>query len=289
MRRFLWIALIFGAGVAALMAASLILQQHANRKITGSREDLRTPVASVRQALIDWDYDELTEHTSAIPKRAFQQMFDDANGGDPDRVRKFNGVLAAMDAFPSIRFANIRPTRVDVAYEVQDGTTVTSAVTSFVATDAGFFLRTVRFPVSSADEGAIGEITFQEGDNVSLVAVLDKLSDVLTAGNLNDFRSLMATDHPMVNGEARQLLDDMRAQVMACRTSRLRKMLPVVGRLPRGTRWLRLVVGGEVDQKRLWLDMDVVPGKPTRLRSLRAGVIEKRRRTETPAEDAPAP
>jgi len=289
MRRFLWIALIFGGGIAALMVASIVLQQQADKKGAGSSEDLHTLVANVRQALTDWDYDKLRLHTSDIPKRVFQQMFDDANGGDLDRVRKFKGVLSAMDVFPSIRFPNIRPTRVDVSYEVEDGPAAAKPVTSFVARDDGFFLRTVRFPVSSADEGPTGEITFHEGDNISFVNLLEKLSDVLTAGKLEDFRSLMAVDHTMVDGEARQLLDDMRAQVMACRTNRLKKMLPLMGSLPRGTKWLRLLVIGEVEEKRLWIEMEVVPGTSARLRKFRAGVIKKRARTKKPAENPPAP
>ena len=289
MRRFLWITFIFGGGIAALMVASIVLQQQSNKKGAGSSEDLHTLVANVRQALTDWDYDKLSRHTSDIPKRVFQQMFDDANGGDPDRVRKFKGVLSAMDVFPSIRFPNIRPTRVDVAYEVEDGTAAAKPVTSFANRDDGFFLRTVRFPVSSADEGTTGVITFHEGDNISLVDVLETLSDVLTAGKLDDFRSLMAVDRPMVDGEAMQLLDDMRAQMMACRTNRLRKMLPLVGPLPRGTKWFRLLVIGEVDEKRLWIEMEVVPGKSARLRKFRAGLMKKRRRTEGPAEKPPAP
>ena len=68
-----------------------------------------------------------------------------------------------------------------------------------------------------------------------------------------------------------------------------RKMLPLMGPLPRGTKWLRILIVGEVDEKRLWIDMEVIPGKSARLRNFRAGVIEKPRRTEEPAEKPPSP
>jgi hypothetical protein len=71
------------------------------------------------------------------------------------------------------------------------------------------------------------------------------------------------------------MFDDLRAQVMACRSDRLRKLVPTVGRLPQGTQWFRVFVLGAVDDRRIFLDLDVAPGTTVQIRRFRAGVAKE--------------
>jgi hypothetical protein len=283
MKRFLWIALIFGGGVGALMVALialwpsiLLFQQRGGRPV----DDLKSAVTGVREALAEWNYEKLTCYTDDVPKDLYQKMFDDANGGNPDLRRKLNGVLASMDVFPSVRFTEVKPQRVEVNYEVADGTSMALASTRFAPdNNVGWFMKSMRFPVASTDNLTLSPIVFHEEDNVSLVDVVDKLFDTLMGGSSEEFRSLMMLkDRPAE--ETTKVFDDIRAQVMACRSDRLRKLVPTVGRLPKGTKWFRVFVLASVDEKRMFVDLDIVPGKDVRIRRFRAGLA--RDRTEPP-------
>ena len=310
--RFVWIAIFaFGAGVAALMAASVLLHRTA---AVAAPEDLKTSVMGVRQAMTEWSWEKLTKYTSDIPGEIYQQMFDDANAGDPARANKFKGVLSAMDTFPSIRFPNIKPDRVDVNYEVEDGTSASCPTASFVRREEGYFLRIMRFRIASTetppdapivfregDNVALDEtvekltetppdapIVFREGDNVALDETVEKLFDTLTRGTLDEFRTLMMLKEDLSRKEVMTRLDEVRALVMTYRDSRLRKMIPKVGPLPRGTKWFRVFVAGEVDGKKLWLDMTVVPGDPVRFRNFNAGLVKERRLPKKQPSKPPA-
>lgn len=273
-RRFVWIAIFaFGAGVAALMAASVLLHRTA---AVAAPEDLKTSVMGVRQAMTEWSWEKLTKYTSDIPRETYQQMFDDANAGDPARANKFKGVLSAMDTFPSMRFPNIKPDRVDVNYEVEDGTSASCPTAVFVPREEGYFLRVMRFRIASTETSPDAPIVFREGDNVALDETVEKLFDTLTRGTLDEFRTLMMLKEDLSRKEVMTRLDEVRALVMTYRDSRLRKMIPKVGPLPRGTKWFRVFVAGEVDGKKLWLDMTVVPGDPVRFRNFNAGLVKKR-------------
>ncbi|KPJ57621.1 MAG: hypothetical protein AMS16_01245 [Planctomycetes bacterium DG_58] len=283
-RRFLWVAIFaLGAGVAALMAASVMLHRAVGVAGPG---DLKTPVMGLRQAMTEWNWEKLTTYTSDIPRETYQQMFDDANAGDPARASKLKGVLSAMDTFPSIRFPNIEPERVDVNYEVADGTSAAMATVSFVPREQGYFLRVVRFPVISTEKRPDATIVFREGDNVALDDALEKLFDTLTRGTLDEFRALMMLGDDLSRKDVMARLDETRALVMTYRDSRLRKMIPKVGPLPHGTKWFRVLVVGEVDDKNLWLDMTVVPGDPVRFRSFKAGRMKER---QSPTKQPPTP
>jgi len=289
MKRFLWIALIFGGGVMALMLASIILghfQQKVKESGAASQADLKAAVTAVRRALADWDYEELTRHTSGVPRQAYQQMFDDAHGDNPDRLRKLKGMFSAMDAFPSIRFPKIQPERVDVNYEVIDETSTTRPAVSGVRKEGGFFLQAVGFPVASTENRLDAPIVFREGVSVSLHDTAERFFNSLASERIDDFLAMMMLENEP-KPDATKLLNYIRTQVMTCHADRLKEMLPEVGCLPRGTRWFRLVVVGQVDQKRPWLDMEVVPGDPVRVRRFRAGLIERPERREKPPVKPP--
>lgn len=275
MRRFLWIAMIFGGGIAALMVAAIALHHQSLSMGPGLRQDLKTTVKELRTAFGTWEYEQVTQYTSDMSRRAFQQIFDNAHGGDPYRTRMFAGALASMDAFPSVRFRDVKPEQVDVSYEAWDGTSGTKPETSFIPRGEGWFLRRAQFPVTSTDKNGLSPLVFHEGDNLSLEEGVEKLFDTLTTGSLEDFRSLMMLEPAVEKSEVVRLLDDIRAQVLSCRASRLKKLLPRLGPLPRGVRWFRILVVAEIDEKKLWLDMEVVPGEVVRFRSFRSGLIKE--------------
>ena len=293
MRRLVWVAIVvFGGGITALMVASLLLHRAAGTAASG---DLKTAVTGLREALSRWDYEDVTRHTTDIPRQAYQQMFDDANGGDPVRRSHFEGLLSSMDTFPSVRFTDVRPERVDVSYEVSDGTSATKPVTSFVPHEGAYFLHAARFPVASTAPSSGVEIVFHEGDNLPLDAAVEKLFDTLTTGSVDEFRTLMTMKEETPAREVTKRLDQLRALVMTCRDARIRKMIPRVGPPPRGTRWFRILVAAEVDEKRLWLEMTVIPGTPVRFGDFKAGLIkgpvvpEPPPASPTPAPTSPGP
>jgi hypothetical protein len=284
MKRFIWITLLAGGAVIALMAASLILG-HLQEKAakSGPGPDLKDSVATLRKAFTDWDY-ALARRISDIPPETYQQLFDDAHSDNSTLRRRFQGVLASMDAFPSIRFSGSTPEQASVAYETVDGTSLTKPVVVGRWKDGGFHLVAARFFTASTDNSSTRPISFHEGDNLSLEDVTEKLFTSLTSTEPRDFTTLMMLDNATAPNVTRQL-DDVRAQVMACRADRLKQLLPRVERLPRGTRSFQLAVRGTVDEKRLWLDLLVVPGNPVRMRHFRAGLIEK---SEPPVKAPPA-
>ena len=69
---------------------------------------------------------------------------------------------------------------------------------------------------------------------------------------------------------------------MSCRSDRLRKLVPVVGALPRGTRRFHVIALGRVDDRRIYLDLDVVPGNPAQIRSFPAGPARETAGTPAP-------
>lgn len=256
MRRLLWIALGLGGGlIITLMVASLLLQQQAGKVV----EDLRAPVASLRDALQAWDPDAISACTDAIPDALYLRWFEDYHSGDPQRRRMVEGIFASMAVFPSVRFDGARPDRVDVQYEIHDGSARALAAAGFVPRpEGGWSLKSVRFPVASDDNVSTAPIVFCEGDNVSLSATVDRLLETLMGGSPESFRALMMLPDNETARAAR-LLDDTRTQVMNCRSDRLNRMLPTVGPLPRGTRWFRVIVAAKIDGKPLRLDLIIEP------------------------------
>ena len=286
MRRLMWVAIVvFGGGITALMVASLLLQRAAGTAPPG---DLKTSVTGLREALTDWDYEKVARHTGDITRPVYQQMFDDANGDDADRRSRFAGVLSSMDTFPSMRFTRMKPERVDVHYEVSDGTSTARPVTSFIPREGGYFLHAARFPVTSTAPSTGAPIVFHPGDNLPLSQAVETLFDTLTSGSVDDFRTLMSLNPKLSAEDVMKRLDQVRALVMTLRDARLRKMLPEVGPLPRGTQWFRVLVVGEVDAKRLWLELTVIPGDPVRFSSVRGGTITGAAAPERPPEKPPA-
>jgi len=275
MKRLLWLALIAGVAVIALMAAAILLghlQEKAAKSGTGPGVDLKTSVTALRQAFTDWDYD-LARRISEIPPQAYQQLFDDAHSDSPALRRRARGLLASMDVFPSVRFTTLTPEQVSVSYEAVDGTSLTRPVVAGKWKDGGFFLRGARFFTASTDNSTTSPLSFHEGDDLSLDNVTEQLFSSLTSTRPQDFTTLMMLDNATTADATRQL-DDVRAQVMACGADRLKQLLPRVERLPRGTRSFQLAVMGAVGQKRLWLDIQVVPTNPVRIRHFWAGLVE---------------
>jgi hypothetical protein len=254
MKRLLWITLALAVGlIVALMIASLLLQQQAGKVV----DDLRAPVASLREALLAWDRERVRACTDTITDDLYLKWFEDYHSGDARRKRMFKGILASMAAFPSVRFEGVKPDRVDVQYEVRDGAARTLVRTSLTPRpEGGWSLKIARFPVASDDNASTEPIVFREGDNVSLAATADRLFESLMSPE--DFRAFMGfADNE--TAQAAKLLSDTRTQVMACNSDRLKRMLPVVGPLPRGTKWFQLIVSAKVDDSPLRLDFVVEP------------------------------
>jgi hypothetical protein len=280
MRRFLMIAFIFVGGVVALMVASLVLQQHAGRPV----DNLRTTVAALREALADWDYGRVLKCTDGIPMDQYELMFDRAHAGGPDGKRWFAGVLSAMDAYPSVRFDDVKPDAAALNYEVRDGSSRVTVATSFVpGKEGGWFLRSAAFRPESAGEAPKAAIAFGEGDNISLVATADRLFETLVQSDPASFRALMVTPDNSSEGVLK-LRDSLRAQVVSCRDERLRRMLPTLGKLPRGTRWLQVIIAAKVDDKPLRLDFAIELGPPLRIGRFACAVARERAPAVPPAE-----
>ena len=271
MRRLLWIVFIFVGGTAALMVASILLQQHAGRP----GDDLRSTVLALHDALAEWDYARVQQVTDGLPPEAYRDMSDRAHGG-AEGLRWFEGTLAAMEAFPSVRFPDVKPDRVDVQYEVIDGETKAAVGAGFVPLkEGGWFMKSVMFRLAEPEGGAAGPIVFREGDNAPLAPMLDRLFESLVSGTPETFRALVILSDNTPAAAARAF-DLARSQVMTCRSDRLRRMLPAVGSLPRGTRWLRVSVAAKVDEKPLWLDFAVQLGEPPRVGRFACGVPRER-------------
>ena len=283
MRRFLMIAFLFVGGVVALMVASLVLQQHAGRPV----DNLRTTVAALRDALADWDYDRVKKCARGIEPDQYEQMFSRAHAGGADGKRWFAGMLSAMDTYPSVRFDDVKPDLVAVNYGVRDGTSRLAVATTFKpGKEGGWFLQTAAFRPESAPEAPTAPIAFGEGDNVSLVATADRLFETLVQSDLASFRALVITPDNSPEGILK-LRDGLRAQVLNCKDERLRRMLPTLGKLPRGTQWLQVIVMAKVDDKPLQLDFVIEFGPPLRIGRFICGLFRERTPAVPPKPQLP--
>ena len=290
MKRFIWIAVIFGGSIAALMAASIILQQQAGTVVGGSGDDLKTVVSQLRLALVEGNYEKVCLYTSGISRPTFQKLFDDANRGDPAGRRRFEGVLSVLDTFPSMRFATLKPCRVDVAYKLLDGTSSAELSATFKPGDDGYFLRQIRFAAVGTDNSAEMPIVFHQGEPLDLEALLDRLFDVLTSGNLAEFRTLMMAEG-LEQEQLVEYLDRTRREVMSVGVEGLKRMLPETGLLPRGAQRFLLQVAEERRGKTSWMrvDADLTGEGAPRLFGFRAALDARGDVDESPALPKPAP
>jgi hypothetical protein len=269
-----------GGVIVALMVASLLLQQQARVVV----RDLRALVATLREAVLAWDYERVAEVTDNIPRETYAQWFDDWHSGDARRRQRLDGMLASMAVFPSLRFGDVTPDRVGIQYEVVDPPARTLVSAGFVPRkEGGWSLKAADFRVALTDNASTAPIVFFEGDDVSLAATADRLFESLMS--LEAFRAFMGfADNE--TAQATNLLTDMRTQVMACNSDRLKRMLPVVGPLPRGTKWFRVVVSATVEDNPLRLDFIVEP-KPGGAAIVRRFQCSAGRGQRAPAPVAP--
>jgi hypothetical protein len=273
MKRFLWIVLIFGGGIVALMAAALVLQEH----VVVPGTDLRAPVVELHEAFAAWEYDRVAACTDAVTREYYMQLFEAAHGNDASRRQHAQGVLASMAAFPSIRFVDVKPIRVVVEYSAADGPSQTQVMTEFIPNpEGGWKLRSVNFQVGRPDNAPAGEYVFHADETVSLRPVMERLSRSLISPGADNFVAVMAPSSLSL-ALVSQWRDDVRAQAMKCGEERLRRMLPeTLTRMPRGWRRLKLTVLAPVDDKPLGLTFAVLRvGEELRISEFRCGPLQK--------------
>jgi hypothetical protein len=262
MKRFLWITLIFGGGVGALMVAAVILLSKTEEARKVASQDLRSTVEELRAALTAWDYDRVAAVTSDITKEEFDRLH--AESRDRKTARLVAGRLSAMETFPSVRFTGAKPQVVEVSCDVRDGAASARCETRFVLVDrplvgqGGYFLERAQFNVTSDDNAPPGPVEFHAGDAVELRRLTERLFDALAKGDLADLRTLLKLpDDPSAT---QAFVDTIRVRVMNCGVEKLRPLIPDVGALPKGTTRLRIVIEGDSGGKPLRLAFEILPG-----------------------------
>jgi len=306
MKRFVWITtIVFGGGIAALMVASMILQRQVERQPGGVPSDLRTTMRGVQHALTHWQEKELVELASedaifylwhaltdwrhTVPPQpderfsgpiAYNKMFDAVGQADPHKVRKYKSLLSALETFPSITFPNMTPERIDIQYEVVDGDLHGWLAAQFTPGDSGCYLERFALETGLPGERAEGDL-FSEGAGVpAFEETMERLLATLISGKTDELRSVMVFKPETSDDAVRKEIDRIRKQMPPEIERRIKKMLPVMGPLPRGTQWVAFrvagIVPGETGDRKLALDMKVTLDVPIRIVDFQVGHLRER-------------
>jgi len=289
MKRFVWIAVIFGGGMGALMLAAIMLMQQTER--LGPAHNLRAALVQVRTVLLDWNYDTIQEtlpngrKSPIIEKETYRQLFDDAHADDPAQKARHETFLALIDAFPTIRFddADAEVQTLEIHYEIKDGGCDAKLGVLFGRSqERGWIVYRVTPTVvlSPADRPA----TFVEGKPVPLEETFEKLFQALVSDEKAFAELVVVPEEIDIAG----MLSGIRRSVTRVGNERIRKLLPQMAPLPRGVQSLRMRIEGRVRGKALRLLFDLAPVHPPRFRELLVILLRGPDGIEPHGPEAPA-